>query len=1097
MDLKSKSLWAGAAILLIFLFGWISITQAKQQIMLEPLPLKWKADAELTDVCFVDKEFGWAVGDQGVILRTTDGGKSWKELSQANPLKSNSVSLEDKIRNLQAGRRTQTSGMTHDALRNQSLRVRFESVHFVDRENGWVAGGYQVPYLNRSRAVILRTQDGGKSWKQISGLTIPKIRKIHFDNLQSGWAVGDAGFLHTSGVFRSSNGGKSWRSDSQENSNGWLAATSRSLDRCLIDAFGRLNRSSESQTSLSVLLNLDADKKDPQFQDILMLDDQNGIAIGNEGSIVRTANGGKSWQKLNFEQAYPWLKYVDLKTASLAGTKIWFAGDPGSRLVSLDLASGTIEQKSTPVQTKINRIQFVDDTHGFAVGSHNVILKTINGGQSWKQVRGESNGSAVMLVSESTSSIPFSLLARYVKEEDRICNSLVLRANQIDFEAARQAMTRLGVSQCDLLERELPANSLRTNTDAKTAEESVLQQLIRQICTHRPAVIISVADENRELSGHHRLVKQAIRIAANRNALPHMGQLGLAPHRVRRLLSNDTQGIISIRADRLLPLSGENVISSVALSRALMGQPITFKKSDPYQIEFLEGSSSLRNGDIFAQLSFSTKVPTRQGIRRSAANLTKIKRANARAKRLSELLTFQIHQANDIRVWQRQVDQETQAMEATVAATWLIQLFEGYHRQGKLELASQTAQRLATRWSDSSYSLAALVWLAKHYSSDEQGTCQFRSGVEEGRLTADGTLKATQPSNNRFATQPVSAIRNGMTTLQWQAEYPTASQSSPSPVTPASHEESIDEEPIKDSGISLAPSAQQPLLIRQRLRLASRFLAAVGQFDPDLAASPWYQWMESNLSRRTGTPPSSLKNRLTNLVNACHPKHDVTEQQLSQLQQIATLTKREVRWIDGKPAIDSAEANQEIVLDPSCLRIEDVPHLDGNLKESCWTKTGSQPGNVFATAYNDEYLFVGIRCQKIKGANYHWQPAPRPHDANLKRRDRVAFTIDVDRDGSSVFRLEVDHRGWVADACQFDRGWNPSWFVAQSENEQHWFIEAAIPLRELTSSQPDIHQPWAIKVQRLTGDNEQPLRSPLALQWFAPEDFQWLVFGKR
>ena len=35
-------------------------------------------DAELTDVVFVDRQRGWAIGDRGVIWFSSDGGHSWQ-----------------------------------------------------------------------------------------------------------------------------------------------------------------------------------------------------------------------------------------------------------------------------------------------------------------------------------------------------------------------------------------------------------------------------------------------------------------------------------------------------------------------------------------------------------------------------------------------------------------------------------------------------------------------------------------------------------------------------------------------------------------------------------------------------------------------------------------------------------------------------------------------------------------------------------------------------------------------------------------------------------------------------------------------------------
>ena len=49
---------------------------ADNAIATESLPIAWQDDAELTDVCFVGRSTGWAVGAQGIILRTTDAGKT-------------------------------------------------------------------------------------------------------------------------------------------------------------------------------------------------------------------------------------------------------------------------------------------------------------------------------------------------------------------------------------------------------------------------------------------------------------------------------------------------------------------------------------------------------------------------------------------------------------------------------------------------------------------------------------------------------------------------------------------------------------------------------------------------------------------------------------------------------------------------------------------------------------------------------------------------------------------------------------------------------------------------------------------------------------
>jgi hypothetical protein len=125
----------------------------------------WKAQTSGTtelihDVHFVDDMTGWAVGDEGTILHTSDGGANWTaQSSGANP----------------AG---------------------LQGIHFVDAMTGWAVGGSDT---------ILHTSDGGANWTaQASGKTVG-LWSVQFADANTGWVVGFQGtILHTS------DGGANW-----------------------------------------------------------------------------------------------------------------------------------------------------------------------------------------------------------------------------------------------------------------------------------------------------------------------------------------------------------------------------------------------------------------------------------------------------------------------------------------------------------------------------------------------------------------------------------------------------------------------------------------------------------------------------------------------------------------------------------------------------------------------------------------------------------------------------------------------------------------------------------------------------------------------
>ncbi len=116
----------------------------------------------LTDVFFVDNQTGWAVGNDGTILSTTNGGQDWT---------------------------SQTSGVT-DGLR---------AVFFIDANTGWAVGGS----TNRT---MVKTTDGGLNWQSITASNI-------FSNLMYDIAFADAntGWLATfDSIYMTSDGGTTW-----------------------------------------------------------------------------------------------------------------------------------------------------------------------------------------------------------------------------------------------------------------------------------------------------------------------------------------------------------------------------------------------------------------------------------------------------------------------------------------------------------------------------------------------------------------------------------------------------------------------------------------------------------------------------------------------------------------------------------------------------------------------------------------------------------------------------------------------------------------------------------------------------------------------
>lgn len=174
----------------------------------------------LTAVHFADEQTGWAVGHEGVVLTTENGGKSW--MQQLNGLEINQLML-DRAKTLYEYP-TQNSGemppgihpeLTADDLETlvfdaedfnaEGASRPLMDVWFKNRREGIVVGAY---------GLILHTSDGGQSWTPGFD-TVYNIDSFHYYDIipapsqqqpDAIFLVGEAGLLQ-----RSLDNGQTWK----------------------------------------------------------------------------------------------------------------------------------------------------------------------------------------------------------------------------------------------------------------------------------------------------------------------------------------------------------------------------------------------------------------------------------------------------------------------------------------------------------------------------------------------------------------------------------------------------------------------------------------------------------------------------------------------------------------------------------------------------------------------------------------------------------------------------------------------------------------------------------------------------------------------
>jgi photosystem II stability/assembly factor-like uncharacterized protein len=157
--------------------------------------------AHLYAVSFLDKNTGLVAGDRGTLLKTTDGGKGWREVVRAGTQPLTAVVFINKTRAIAVGygARVLLSEDAGDTWEPTDAGIRDDllTVYFADEQNGWIAG---------DNGVVLSTGNGGKLWLPSSIRTNPRLVTIYFGDNNTGWAAGSDGL-----VVRSDDGGIGWR----------------------------------------------------------------------------------------------------------------------------------------------------------------------------------------------------------------------------------------------------------------------------------------------------------------------------------------------------------------------------------------------------------------------------------------------------------------------------------------------------------------------------------------------------------------------------------------------------------------------------------------------------------------------------------------------------------------------------------------------------------------------------------------------------------------------------------------------------------------------------------------------------------------------
>ncbi len=131
-----------------------------------------------------------SLGDQPVIIRTTNGGINWIQQTSPMPSALRGIFMKDAFNAFAAGNdnvliRTSNGGTNWNNVQIPGSRF-LRDIYFIDSSDGYVCGNF---------GCILSTTNGGSSWDTTASLTQRYLEAISFLNKNTGSAVGHSGTI--------------------------------------------------------------------------------------------------------------------------------------------------------------------------------------------------------------------------------------------------------------------------------------------------------------------------------------------------------------------------------------------------------------------------------------------------------------------------------------------------------------------------------------------------------------------------------------------------------------------------------------------------------------------------------------------------------------------------------------------------------------------------------------------------------------------------------------------------------------------------------------------------------------------------------------
>jgi photosystem II stability/assembly factor-like uncharacterized protein len=307
-----------------------------------------------SSIFFLNENEGWALCLDSKLCQTDDGGRTWKAIADKN--------------------------------------LEFcTGIYFVSSQVGFgVVSEWMYTGDANKRAYIIRTQDGGKTWKKTSEIDDASVLSMSFFDEMNGYLT--CKYC----AYRTKDGGETWTRVKKELKNpDDMDSPLHLLNKAIIVSpnamwgyGGGIWFSDDGGKTWEMKVHYYYGGESMSIKSSCFLDENNGWMVGSNEQIWHTKDG-KTWEKIKLSaslsrnsKSNPKEKVNFVNVSFVSKNEGWIIGGDGLLYTNDEGATWQIINPSDKGDP--SPVVFLDSRRGFGFNNKSELFFTNDGGRSWK-----------------------------------------------------------------------------------------------------------------------------------------------------------------------------------------------------------------------------------------------------------------------------------------------------------------------------------------------------------------------------------------------------------------------------------------------------------------------------------------------------------------------------------------------------------------------------------------------------------------------------------------------------------------------------------------------------------------------------------------